>query len=116
MSWMVILGILIGVLWTPLIIQGQQSCPPNIWCAVYRVSSGELISLGTVIANPLPAGLAVTEIGSGPPNVTQQWDPSTRQFVPRPPPVPGPVDDLRLKSPSTWTTQDIARALKHLLR
>ncbi len=54
--------------------------------AIYRESDGELVSLATVVADPLPAGLAkkvVAEYGSD-----VQWDPTLLDWEPRPPPPP----------------------------
>ena len=51
------------------------------WYAIYRLSNGELVSTGTSVADPLPAGLGVTNLGENPPlgvwnSVTHTFDPS----------------------------------------
>lgn len=50
------------------------------WYAVFESGSGELVSTGTEVARPLPAGLAVSEI-AGPPRPGERWDSATRAFV-----------------------------------
>lgn len=50
--------------------------------AVYETSTGELRSHGTVVADPLPAGLATVDVGSPPGDAV--WDKATRSFKPRP--------------------------------
>lgn len=37
------------------------------WFAVWKTSNGELVSVGTVVASPLPNGLATTDLGANPP-------------------------------------------------
>ncbi len=54
----------------------------NDWFAVYRDSDGELVSTGSVVADPLPLGLTKKLI-SGPPN-DQIWNPATLGFDARP--------------------------------
>ena len=56
------------------------------WQAVYRVSDGAIVSVGTVIADPLPRGLAKKPIAGPPGHV--DWNPTTLEFDSRPPPVP----------------------------
>ena len=53
------------------------------WQAVYRSSDGVLVSVGDVVADPLPAGLATLNM-AGPPADTVMWDAATRAFIPRP--------------------------------
>lgn len=52
-----------------------------MWYAVYDSATGALISVGTVLANPLPDGMAYVEYAERPVGV---WDPATLAFVPAP--------------------------------
>lgn len=52
------------------------------WGYVYRVDDGSLVSEGTVIAEPLPAGLALLEVPGRHDPDAEQWDPATRRIVP----------------------------------
>lgn len=54
-----------------------------MWYAVYRSDSGALVSVGTVLADPLPEGLEVREYADWP---VGAWDAETRSFVIQPPP------------------------------
>lgn len=51
-----------------------------IWHAVYNLSTGNLVSVGTVVADPLPEGLASQALGEVKP--LGNWDAVTRVFVP----------------------------------
>lgn len=54
---------------------------------VYRTADGVAVSFGTVVANPLPAGLTALEVG----DITGKvWNPATLTMVPAPPPPPDP--------------------------
>lgn len=54
---------------------------------VYRTADGSPVSFGTVVANPLPAGMASKEVG----DITGKvWDPATLTMIPAPPPPPDP--------------------------
>lgn len=53
--------------------------------AVYETSTGILKSQGSVIANPLPAGLTAVDIVN-PPAENTVWDTATHAFVPKPSP------------------------------
>ena len=54
---------------------------------VYRTADGSAVSFGTVVANPLPAGMASKDVG----DITGKvWDPATLAMVPAPPPPPDP--------------------------
>lgn len=53
------------------------------WFAVWRQTDGELVSVGTSVADPLPAGLGVTNLGDNPP--TGVWNKVTHQFDPSAP-------------------------------
>ena len=48
------------------------------WFAVYQQSDGALVSVGTVVASPLPAGLVALDVGLDRP--TGVWNPATRVF------------------------------------
>ncbi len=52
------------------------------WYAVYRASNGQLVSVGEVVADPLPDGLASVAI-DGPDIGTHEWDAAALSFVPR---------------------------------
>lgn len=52
------------------------------WKAVWRSATGELISVGTVVADPLPEDVSVTELGEERP--TGQWNAQSKVFEPIP--------------------------------
>jgi hypothetical protein len=56
--------------------------------AVYRNDNGQLVSVGTVVADPLPAGLSQVTLSAqdeaGLANGSRMWDPATRTVVPNP--------------------------------
>ncbi len=54
------------------------------WYAVYETDTGRLVSLGTVLAEPFPAGLSTVALSAEPDLPTAMWDAPTRAFVPRP--------------------------------
>lgn len=54
------------------------------WYAVYETTTGKLVSLGTVLAQTLPANLTAKDLGLNKPPDLQMWDEATRSFVPRP--------------------------------
>jgi hypothetical protein len=54
---------------------------------VYRSDTGAMVSSGTVIATPLPDGLAAVPYESAPDFALVQWDATQRMLVPRPPRV-----------------------------
>jgi hypothetical protein len=51
------------------------------WFAVYRTADGTLVSTGTVVANPLPAGLTAKDFGAA---QTGIWNKTTKVFDPAP--------------------------------
>jgi len=53
------------------------------WFAVYKISNGRLRSVGTVVADPLPAGLAKKDFGATRPE--GDWNTTTLEFDPYPP-------------------------------
>ena len=57
-----------------------------IWYAIYQTSNGALVSLATVVADPLPAGLSKKQIREMPPN--SQWNTTLLDWEPRPAPPP----------------------------
>lgn len=65
--------------------------------AVYKTASKELVSTGSVVASPLPAGLAAKDIGTDPGDAL--WDAATLAFVPRPAEVIKTVRDRFLEQP-----------------
>lgn len=52
------------------------------WFAVYRISDSKLQSIGTEVADPLPDGLAVKDMGKVRPK--GNWNESTLSFDPKP--------------------------------
>ena len=71
----------------------------EIWYALYDVTTGELLSVGTVLPIPpdtIPAGTALLALTGQPDFTLILWDTTTRTFVPRPPPplVDRAYDDL----------------------
>lgn len=52
-----------------------------IWYAIYETATGKLVSTGTVIANPLPAGLASKQY-SAEPESGSLWIETLADFVP----------------------------------
>ena len=60
-----------------------------IWYAVYWTATGEADSFGTVIADPLPAGLATRALTDNETVMlldgTGIWNPATLTIEPRPP-------------------------------
>ncbi len=68
----------------------KKDPPMADWFAGYRESDGELVSLGTVIADPLAPGLA-KKLQPGPSKTRTTWNTTTLQFVDKPP-HPADVD------------------------
>ena len=60
------------------------------WHLLYNTTTGASVSIGTVIADPLPADLTALalsdEQGKGLQNGLLKWDEATRTLVPTPPP------------------------------
>ena len=58
---------------------------------LYTTATGKLVSIGTVLADPLPADLTAlalsAEEAEGLKSGTMQWDDATRSLVPTPPPA-----------------------------
>jgi hypothetical protein len=61
------------------------------WHLLYNTASGQSVSIGTVIADPLPAGITALpltdEQGEGLQHGSLIWDATTRTLIPTPPPV-----------------------------
>jgi hypothetical protein len=60
------------------------------WHLLYNTTTGQSVSIGTVIADPLPAGITALpltdEQGQGLQNGSLIWDAASRTLVPTPPP------------------------------
>jgi hypothetical protein len=60
------------------------------WHLLYNTTTGQSVSIGTVIADPLPEGITALpltdEQGAGLQNGTLIWDASSRTLIPTPPP------------------------------
>ena len=61
------------------------------WHLLYNTTTGASVSIGTVIADPLPAGLTALplsdEQGEGLQNGSLKWDEQTRTLIATPPPA-----------------------------
>ncbi len=88
------------------------------WFAIYQTANGTLVSLATVVADPLPAGLTKKVVAERPPD--SQWSTTLLDWEPRPPP---PLDVDRVdefivglpKKLRQQDEQDIRLALVALL-
>jgi hypothetical protein len=62
----------------------------NNWHILYNNTTGQSVSIGTVIADPLPAGITALPLtdaeGEGLQNGTLIWDAASRTLIPTPPP------------------------------
>ena len=60
------------------------------WHLLYNSTTGQSVSIGTVIADPLPEGITALpltdEQGEGLQNGSLIWDAATRTLIPTPPP------------------------------
>jgi hypothetical protein len=60
------------------------------WHLYYNLATGKSVSIGTVIADPLPAGITALPLtdaeGEGLQNGSLIWDAASRTLVPTPPP------------------------------
>lgn len=54
------------------------------WLAVFNSTTGDLVSVATVVANPLPDGLTSVTLASEPDLKLLVWDKVTRTFLARP--------------------------------
>ena len=61
------------------------------WHLLYNTTTGQSVSIGTVIADPLPAGITALPLsdaeGEGLQNGSLKWDEETRTLIPTPPPA-----------------------------
>jgi hypothetical protein len=61
------------------------------WHLLYNTATGQSVSIGTVIADPLPADLTDLPLsdaeGEGLQNGSLKWDAATRSLIPTPPPA-----------------------------
>ena len=57
------------------------------WFAVHETATGRLVSVATIVADPLPPGLAKKNLGENRPPDNDEWDETTTSFVPSPPKV-----------------------------
>jgi hypothetical protein len=61
------------------------------WHLLYNTTTGASVSIGTVIADPLPAGITALpltdEQGEGLQNGSLKWDEQTRTLIATPPPA-----------------------------
>jgi hypothetical protein len=61
------------------------------WHLLYNTTTGQSVSIGTVIADPLPAGITALPLtdaeGEGMQNGTLIWDAATRSLIQTPPPA-----------------------------
>jgi hypothetical protein len=61
------------------------------WHLLYNTTTGQSVSIGTVIADPLPAGITAQPLsdaeGEGLQNGTLIWGAATRSLIPTPPPT-----------------------------
>ena len=69
------------------------------WHLLYNSTTGQSVSIGTVIADPLPVGitaLPLTDVeGEGLQNGGLIWDAATRTLIPTPPPTQTAEEHLR---------------------
>ena len=69
------------------------------WHLLYNTTTGESVSIGTVIADPLPEGITALpltdEQGEGLQNGALIWDAATRTLIPTPPPAVTAEEHLR---------------------
>jgi hypothetical protein len=69
------------------------------WHLLYNITTGQSVSIGTVIADPLPAGITALpltdEQGEGLQNGTLIWDAASRSLIATPPPAVTAEEHLR---------------------
>jgi hypothetical protein len=69
------------------------------WHLLYNSTTGESVSIGTVIADPLLAGITALPLtdaeGEGLQNGTLIWDAASRTLIPTPPPAVTAEEHLR---------------------
>jgi hypothetical protein len=61
------------------------------WHLLYNTATGQSVSIGTVIADPLPAGITAQPLtdaeGEGMQNGSLIWEAASRTLIPTPPPT-----------------------------
>jgi len=66
------------------------------WHLLYNTATGQSVSIGTVIANPLPEGITALPLtdaeGEGMQNGSLIWDAASRTLIPTPPPSMSAAD------------------------
>jgi hypothetical protein len=71
----------------------------NNWHLLYNTASGQSVSIGTVIADPLPEGITALPLtdaeGEGLQNGSFIWDAATRTLIATPPPAVTAEEHLR---------------------
>jgi hypothetical protein len=71
----------------------------NNWHLLYNTVTGQSVSIGTVIADPLPAGITALPLtdaeGEGLQNGSLIWDAASRTLIPTPPPSVTAEEHLR---------------------
>jgi hypothetical protein len=69
------------------------------WHLLYNTTTGESVSIGTVIADPLPEGITALPLadaeGEGMQNGSLIWDAASRTLIPTPPPTQTAEEHLR---------------------
>jgi hypothetical protein len=69
------------------------------WHLLYNTTTGQSVSIGTVIADPLPEGITALPLtdaeGEGLQNGTLIWDAASRTLIPTPPPAVTAEEHLR---------------------
>jgi hypothetical protein len=69
------------------------------WHLLYNSTTGESVSIGTVIADPLPEGITALPLtdaeGEGLQNGSLIWDAAIRTLIPTPPPAVTAEEHLR---------------------
>ena len=88
--------------------------PDVFWYAHYRHSDGALLSLGTVLPNPVPVDTSLLRLSVQPDLIAVEWDPGTLAFVARDPEtlVDRVYDDLATDESLTdaWSALDTTQA------
>jgi hypothetical protein len=86
------------------------------WWAIHDDTTGELRSVATVPADPLPPGLAKTVLADRPNIGTHRWNTTTRGFEPIPPPTDDDVILAMARKRRLSPTAAVGKAaLKELL-
>lgn len=84
-----------------------------VWYAVYRIVDGELYSIGTELASPLPADLNYKTLENEPDLSKIVWDKNTLSFVTRTITPDSDIEELkRLIALESWTSDDRDNFLK----